>query len=177
VKGKQTNKRKKMHLIKTKILQKTLLILIPGFAALLATTANAQNLVALQGDLHQSVLVSQTCNGGVCNSVFQGSGTVNIMGPMTWTVNVTQDFNGYPCNTAVITEGTFVGATGSITIATPCGTVCPSATHSGAPSTLEGLWNVTGGTGAFSGIIGSGTIQGTNTGNGPNVHLSGIVVY
>src|SRR5262249_20042772 len=102
--------------MKTKILQKTLLTLIPGFAALLvATTANAQNLVALQGDLHQTTLVSQTCNGGVCDSVFEGSGTVNIMGPMTWTVHATQDFNGYPCNPTVV-ESTFVGATGSITI-------------------------------------------------------------
>ena len=67
--------------MKRKILQKTLLILIPGFAALLvATTTNAQNLVALQGDLNQSTLVSQTCNGGVCDFVFEGSGTVNIMG-------------------------------------------------------------------------------------------------
>jgi hypothetical protein len=163
--------------MKTKILQKTLLILIPGFAALLvATTANAQNLVALQGDLHQTTLVSQTCNGGVCDLVFKGSGTVNIMGPMTWTVHARQDFNGYPCNTAV-TESTFVGATGSITIADTCGTVCPSATHSGAPNTIESVWNVTGGTGAFSGIIGSGTYQGTISPKGPNVRLSGIVVY
>ena len=163
--------------MKTKILQKTLLILIPGFAALLvATTANAQNLVALQGDLHQSTLVSQTCNGGVCESVFEGSGAMNIMGPMTWTVHATQDFNGYPCNPTV-TVGTFVGATGSITITDTCGTVCPSATHSGGPYTIESVWNVTGGTGAFSGIIGSGTYQGTIGGNGPNVHLSGIVVY
>jgi len=164
--------------MKTKILQKTLLILIPGFAALLvSTTANAQNLVALQGDLNQSTLVSQTCNGGVCDFVFEGSGTVNIMGPITWTFHVTQDFNGYPCNAAVITEGTLVGATGSITIVSTCGTVCPSATHSGRPATIEGPWNVAGGTGAFSGIIGSGTNQGTITGNGPNVRLSGIVVY
>ena len=164
--------------MKAKILQKTLLILIPGFAALLvATTANAQNLVALQGDLHQTTLVSQTCNGGVCNSVFEGSGTVNIMGSITWTVYVTQDFNGYPCNPAVGTQYTLVGATGSITMADTCGTVCPSATKSGAPYTIETVWNVTGGTGAFSGIIGSGTNQGTITGNGPNSHLSGIVVY
>src|SRR5262249_62255816 len=104
--------------MKTKILQKTLLILIPGFAALLvATTANAQNLVALQGDLHQSRLVTQTCNGGVCDLVFEGRGTVNIMGPVTWTVNVTQDFNGYASHPAVGTPYTFLGATGSITSA------------------------------------------------------------
>jgi len=109
--------------------------------------------------------------------VFEGSGTVNIMGPITWTVNVTQDFNGYPCNPAVGTQYTLVGATGSITMADTCGAVCPSATKSGAPYTIETVWNVTGGTGAFSGIIGSGTNQGTITGNGPNLHLSGIVVY
>src|SRR5262249_57428923 len=97
--------------MKTKILQKTLLILIPGFAALLvATTANAQNVVALQGDLHQSVLVSQTCNGGMGNTVFGGSGTLNIMGAMTSTVNVTPDFNWYACNPAVGAPNTLVGA-------------------------------------------------------------------
>jgi hypothetical protein len=162
--------------MKTKILQKTLLILIPGFAALLvATTANAQNLVALQGNLHQTTLVSQTCNGGVCNSVFQGSGTVNIMGPMTWTNHVTQDFNPYPCNPA-LSDITMVGATGSITIS-DSSVVCPSATGHNSPYTIQGVWNVTGGSGQFSGIAGSGATQGTIGGQGPNVGLSGIVVY
>jgi hypothetical protein len=164
--------------MKTKILQKAFVILAAGFAALLAaTTANAQNLVAFEGNLQQSRLVSQSCNGGVCDYMFEGSGTVNIMGAITWTNHVIQDFNGYPCFPAVITEAVLVGATGSITLSDSCGTVCPSGTHSGAPYTIESVWNVTGGTGAFSGIIGSGTNQGTIGGNGPNVHLSGTVVY
>jgi hypothetical protein len=112
----------------------------------------------------------------VCDIVFEGSGAVNIMGPVTVTTHVVQDFNITPCNTA-LSEITMVGATGSITTTDTCGTVCPSATHSGAPYTIQTIWNVTSGTGQFSGITGSGTYQGTITGNGPNVKLSGIAVY
>ena len=163
--------------MKTKIIQKILVSLTAGFGVLLAiTTADAQNLRALEGNLHHTRLVSITCNGGVCDIVFEGSGTVNIMGPVTVTTHVVQDFNITPCNTGV-SEATLVGATGSITTADSCGMVCPSATHSGFPNTINTVWNVTGGTGEFSGITGSGTDQGTIAGNGPNVRLSGIVVY
>ena len=69
------------------------------------------------------------------------------------------------------------GDTGSITISDAAGWVRPSATRSGFPFTIGGIWNVTGGTGEFSGIIGSGADQGTIAGNGrPNVHLTEIVV-
>ena len=73
-------------------------------------------------------------------------GTVNIMGPVTVTIAVVQDFSGYPCD-PYTSEATFVGATGSITISDVAGWVCPSATHSGFPFTIQGVWNVTGGTG------------------------------
>jgi hypothetical protein len=162
--------------MKTKILQKTLLILIPGFAALLAaTTANAQNLVGLEGNLQQSRLVSQSCHDGVCDLVFEGSGTVNIMGPITYTAQGSEDFNGYPCSTTVA-EFTLVGATGSITIS-DTGVVCPSPTGHSVPYTIQTLWDVTSGTGQFSGIVGSGATEGIIGGQGPNVHLSGVVVY
>jgi hypothetical protein len=101
---------------------------------------------------------------------------VNIMGHVTWTAHTVQDFSGFPCNTATA-EITLVGATGSITISDSCGTVCPSATVNGAPFTIDSVWNVIGGTGQFSGIIGSGTNQGTIGGQGPNIRLSGIVVF
>jgi hypothetical protein len=162
--------------MKAKIIQKAFLTLTAGFAALLATTtAHAQSLVALSGIINQSTLVSQTCNGGVCTAVFEASGSVNIMGPVSWTITVVQDFNITPCNPAVAVA-TAVGATGSITTSDTCGMVCPSATHFGFPFTISDVFNVTG-TGQFSGITGSGTGQGTIAGNGPNVRLSGIVVY
>jgi hypothetical protein len=133
-----------------------------------ATTGHAQTLRAFNANAHQ--LTSQS------PGVFVGTGTVNIMGPVTVTIAVVQDFSGDPCD-PYTSEATFVGATGSITISDVAGWVCPSATHYGFPFTIQGVWNVTGGTGEFSGIIGSGADQGTIAGNGPNVSLSGIVVY
>ena len=140
-----------------------------------ATTAHAQNVVAFNATVNQLTLVSQVCNGSVCDLVFEGNGTVNIMGPVTVTIHVAQDFSGYPCLPAP-NEGTFVGATGSITVADTCGTVCPST---GRLYTIQGAWNVTGGTGEFSGIAGSGSGQGTINpeGHGPHVHLTGVVAY
>jgi len=136
-----------------------------------ATTAHAQRLRALEGNLHSSRLVSISCNGGVCEGVFEGSGTVNVMGPVTVTTHVVQDFNITPCNPGTA-DVTFVGATGTITYSYSCGSVCQ--TH---PATIAGVWTVTGGTGEFSGIVGGGSDQGTIAGNGPNVHSSGVVVY
>jgi hypothetical protein len=163
--------------MKTKIIQKLFVSLIAGFGAFLAaTTAHAQNLVAFDATSHQNTLVSIVCNGSVCDIVFEGTGTVNIMGPVTITTHVVQDGSGYPCNPGTA-ELTFVGASGSITTSYAAGWVCPSATRSGYPYTIQGVWSVTGGTGQFSGIIGSGSDQGTIGGNGPNLHSSGIVVY
>jgi hypothetical protein len=140
-----------------------------------ATTAHAQDVVAFSATTNPLTLVSEVCNGDVCDIVFEGTGTVNIMGPVTVTTHVVQDFSGYPCFPAP-NESTWVGATGSITISDTCGTVCPS---SGRPYTIQGAWNVTGGTGEFSGIAGSGSDQGTINpqGHGPTVHLTGVVLY
>ena len=92
--------------MKTKIIQKILVSLTAGFGAFLAiTTADAQTLWALEGNLHHSRLVSITCNGGVCDIVFEGSGTVNIMGPVTVTTHVVQDFSVPPCNTGCCKAG------------------------------------------------------------------------
>jgi hypothetical protein len=162
--------------MKTRILRNTLLSLGASLAAVLAPPTVDGQVVAFTGQLNRTTLVSQSCNGGVCNFVFQGSGAVNIMGAVTWTANIVQDFNITPCNTAV-GDITFVGTPGSITVSASCGTVCPSATHNGFPNTIEAVWNATGGTGQFSGITGSGIEQGTITGNGPIIHLNGVVVY
>ena len=142
-----------------------------------AKTAHAQSLVAFEATTHQLTGVSSVCNGDVCEFVFEGRGTVNIMGPVTVTIDVVQDLSGDPCD-PYTSEATFVGDTGSITLSDVAGWVCPSATHFGRPGTIQGVSTVTGGTGEFSGIIGAGADQGTFTGNGePNVHVTGIVVY
>jgi hypothetical protein len=165
--------------MKTKIIQKILVSLTAGFGALLAaTTAHAQSLVAFDATSHQNTIVSIVCNGDVCDIVFEGTGTVNIMGPVTVTSHVVQDMSGYPCDPGTA-EVTYVGASGSITTSYAAGWVCPSATRSGFPYTIQGVWSVTGGTGQFSGIIGSGADQGTINpeGHGPTVHSTGVVVY
>ena len=73
-----------------------------------ATTAHAQSLRAFEATAHQLTMVSSVCNGDVCEFVFEGRGTVNIMGPATVTVHVVQDFSGYPCD-PYTSEATFVG--------------------------------------------------------------------
>lgn len=92
--------------------------------------------------------------------MFEGSGSVNIMGRVSWTINVLQDFNITPCN-PTLAEAAAIGATGSITVSDTCGIVCPSATHFGVPFTISSVWNVTGGTGQFVGITGSGSTYAT----------------
>ena len=162
--------------MRTRILRNTLLSLGAALAAVLAPPTVDGQVVAFNAQLNRTSLVSQSCNGGVCNAVFEGSGSSNIMGAITWTANTVQDFNVTPCSTA-LADITLVGTTESITVSDSCGTVCPSPTGNGFPATIESVWNVTGGTGQFSGITGSGTNQGTITPNGPVVHLNGVVVY
>jgi len=165
--------------MKTTILRNRLLGLGAALAAVLAPlTAHSSSLVGFDAQLNHSRLVSETCNGGVCNLVFQGTGSSNIMGAVTWTAQGVQDFNTSPCFVANVTI-TLVGSAGSITVSPSCGIVCPSPTNDGAPYTIDGVWNVTGGSGSFSGITGSGSTQGTINPNfdRPVVHLSGVVVY
>jgi hypothetical protein len=147
--------------------------------ALLLTVSSAQ---PQEGTLGQSVFglnsgakLSETCNGGICTFVFQGTGTSNIMGRISWTATIVQDFNVTPCNTARA-EITLVGATGSIIVSDACGIVCPGV-GVGSPNTIQSVWNVTGGTGEFTGIAGSGTTQGTIDGPGPVVRLNGFLSF
>ena len=163
----------------SKVSTSIMAIVVTGLLALSgSTTARAQTIRAFNATTNQFTLVSEVCTGTVCDLVFEGNGTVNIMGPVTVTVHVAQDFSGYPCQPAP-NESTFVGATGSITVADTCGTVCLNATNSNLPATIQGAWNVTGGTGEFNGIVGGGSDQGTINpqGHGPHVHLTGVVVY
>jgi hypothetical protein len=141
-----------------------------------AAPALADDTVSFHAQVNQTSLVSQSCNLGVCNLGFEGSGAANIMGPFTLTNHVLQDFTVTPCN-PITGDHTLVGATGSITIA-DTGTVCRnSASPSGFPFTISSTWEITGGTGEFSGITGSGTSQGTIGGNGPVVHFTGSVSF
>jgi hypothetical protein len=139
-----------------------------------AAPAVAQETTVFQAQLTQASLVSVSCEAGVCVLVFQGSGAANIMGPITWTAQIVQDFTTSPCSEA-LAEITLVGATGSITVTDNAGFVCPSPSPSGG--FITSVWEVTGGTGEFSGISGSGTSRGPIGGGGPVVHLSGTVSF
>ena len=141
-----------------------------------AAPSLADESVSFRAQGNQISLVSQSCEAGVCDLVFQGAGAANIMGPFTITVHAVQDFTVAPCN-PFRAEYTLVGATGSIAIA-DVGTICPnSASPTGFPFTISGTWEITGGTGEFSGITGNGTSQGKIGGNGPVVHLSGALSF
>jgi hypothetical protein len=141
-----------------------------------AAPGQADETVSFHAQVSQTSLVSQSCGAGVCDLEFEGSGAANIMGPFTFTNHIVQDFTVIPCN-PITGEHTLVGATGSITIA-DAGTVCRnSASPSGFPFTISSTWEITGGTGEFSGITGSGTSQGTIGGNGPVVHFTGSVSF
>ena len=149
-------------------------------AAMLALAGAAPGLADESASFHaqvsQTSLVSQSCQAGICDLVFEGSGAANIMGPFTLTNNIVQDFTVTPCN-PITGEHMLVGATGSITIA-DAGIVCRnSASPSVLPFTIFSTWEITGGTGEFSEITGSGTSQGTIGGNGPVVHFTGSVSF
>jgi hypothetical protein len=137
--------------------------------------ALADETVAFQAEVNQSSLVSNDCEGGVCTTVFQGAGALNIMGPTEYTFVVVQDFNTTPCSEFAGVM-TFVGATGTITLS-DIGYVCPGSGPYSFPYTISSNWVLTAGTGEFEGITGSGTSQGVIGGNGPVVHYSGTVSY
>jgi hypothetical protein len=107
---------------------------------------------------------------------FEASAAANIMGPVSWTINVVQESLPPPC-TKPTSEITLVGATGTITLSTS-DVICPSPTPFGFPFLGSGDWVITGGTGEFSGITGSGTGRVVILPNGKStVHFSGIVSY
>jgi hypothetical protein len=168
-KAKTTERNTKQMKTTSKISTLIMAIAVTGMLAFGgATTGHAQTLRAFNATVNQITSPSP--------GVFVGNGTVNIMGPVTVTIVVAQDFSGEPCD-PYTAELTFVGATGTITTSDVAGWVCPSATRSGFPFTIQGVWNVTGGTGEFSGITGNGADEGTIAGNGPHIHLTGVVVY
>jgi hypothetical protein len=138
-----------------------------------AAPALADETVLFQAQVNQLNLISSSCEAGVCDIAFEGSGGANIIGPIAFSIVLVQDFTVLPCNPSG--QITFIGATGSITLADR-GTVCDNtANPSLLPNTISSGWEITGGTGDFSGITGSGTSEGTSGGNGPVVHFTGSV--
>jgi len=146
------------------------------FVLIGTASAFAEETVAFEATFNQSELISiDDCSNGVCSVVFQGRGAANIMGSMTWTFDFVQDFNITPCSpaTGVIT---LKGESGTITLSDTA-FVCLGPSPSTFPNVISSSWAITGGTGEFEGITGSGTSQGVIGGNGPVVHYSGTVSY
>ena len=115
---------------------------------------------------HQLTAVSSVCNGDVREVVFVGRGTVNVVGPSNgdyccWR-RTSAAIPATPTRQRPLSSGP-VGPSQSPT--RPDGSA--QARHAMvSPDTIQGVWNVTGGTGQFSGIIGSGADQGTIAGQG-----------
>lgn len=134
------------------------------------------SLVEFEAQFYDGSLTSVVCNQGVCDLEFAGSGVANIMGQVTFTNHVVEDFTSGPCNDAPA-EIVITGATGSISLADVTGSVCPNPSGMPTMGFISAHWEVTGGTGEFEGIEGSGISRGPIGGNGPAVHLSGTVSY
>ena len=170
-------------MLPTKILTKvatimTILIMSLNVQPALAAPSNANaanTTVAFQAAVNQSQLISQACEDGVCAVVSQGFGAANIMGPVSFTFDFVQDLNITPCSpfSGVMT---FEGESGTITFS-HTGFVCLGSSPFGFPASISSNWVITGGTGEFEGITGSGTSQGVIGGDGPIVHFSGTVLY
>src|SRR4051812_34342466 len=125
-----------------------------GLVALVVASASAaaDDTVRFEAQVNQVNQLSNSCQARVCDIVFEGSGGANRMGRITFTIAVVQDFNIRPCN-PYTGRVTFTGASGSITLSDQ-GTVCGQPA---GPPTISSDWHVTGGTGEFQGITGSGT--------------------
>lgn len=157
--------------------------LMPIIALLLALAPRtapvlAQETLVFQAQSNQPILVSTDCPegvDGVCFN-FEASGAANIMGPVTWTIHVVQESFPVPC-TDDTAEITLVGATGSIKLLAS-DTVCAGPSPLGFPFFGSGVWQITGGTGEFEGITGSGTGQVVIQPNGKHTtHLSGTASH
>jgi hypothetical protein len=141
-----------------------------------ATPVFAQQTREFEAEMHHFSAPQGPCVNGVCNYVTCGVGFTNLMGPVTVTVVFTWDFNTTPCSTLDPMVWTLVGTTGSITISAS-GVFCEPRGLDTFPQYFSAVGVVTGGTGEFSGITGSVTIQGPAGGRGPVVHMSGTVSY
>ena len=131
--------------------------------------------VPFQAEANRSSLEHISCDAGVCIIDASGTGAANIMGPITWTSHIVEDFTVTPCDTAPAVV-TLTGETGSITLEDSDGTVCPISRIQPF-GFISASWEITGGTGEFSGISGNGTSYGPTAGAGPVVHLRGVVSY
>ena len=173
--------KEKLAMIPHKLIRlQTRLIAIAAAAVLMAfgtaTPVLAQQTRDFEAELHHFSAPAGPCENGVCNFVTYGYGFTNLMGSVTVTVVLTWDFNTTPCFTLDPMVWTLVGATGSVTISAS-GVFCEPRGLDTFPQYVSAVGVVTGGTGEFSGITGSVTIQGPAGGQGPIVHMSGTVSY
>jgi len=175
--------KEKLAIIPHKLIRlQTRLIALAAAAVLMvfgtATPLFAQQTREFEAEMHHFSAPVGPCVNGVCNYVTFGDGFTNLMGSVTVTVVFTWDFNTTPCSTLDPMEWTLVGATGSITISAS-GVICAPRGLDNFPQSFSGVGVITGGTGEFTGITGSVTIQGplTGHGRGPVVHMSGTVSY
>lgn len=133
--------------------------------------------VVFQAELSRTNPVSVSCSLGICDIVGQGTGAANLMGPVTYATHIVQDFTTSPCQQALV-ELTLIGATGTIDIADVEGSVCAiPGPHEASVTFISSRWQVVGGTGQFAGISGSGHNRGPIGGQGPVVHIEGVVSY
>lgn len=165
-------------LTKAATVMTVLIMTLSSIQSALAAPSNdnpANPTVVFQAEVNQTEFVSSECEADVCHNVAQGFGAANIMGSVSFTFDFVQDFNITPCSpfSGVMT---FEGESGTITLS-DTGFVCLGSSPFGFPAVISSNWVITGGTGEFEGITGSGTSQGVIGGNGPVVHYSGTVSY
>jgi len=128
--------------------------------------------------------------GGQCTTTFVGAGTADHLGEMTFTSSLTADwsqFSGSPepgfCAPVPVGEATFTAASnsknpkGSLKL-TIVGTVCEGGpTGTDAPLLLAGTYEIVGGTNNFAAATGTGTVDGSVTGEAASFTANGTIVF
>jgi hypothetical protein len=128
--------------------------------------------------------------GGQCTTTFVGSGTADHLGDMTFTSSLTADwsqFSGSPetgfCAPISAGEARIVASAnskklkGSLDL-TIVGTVCEDGpTGPDVPLLLSGTYEITGGTVKDLAATGTGTVEGSLTGETASLTLNGTIVY
>jgi len=102
----------------------------------------------------------------------EGAGVSRLLGPILATGTVVQTLVPDACDPA-IGQFTFYVEGGTIEIWSE-ELVCPP------PAKITGMWFVTGGTGAFAGVTGSGTSSGVGSRSGHDpvtIHYKGLLSY
>lgn len=115
-------------------------------------------------------------SGGKCTTRFGGTGNASHLGLVAYESSFTSDWSQVfsndegnlcaPVNGVVtLTREQGKKGKGSVVL-TVEGSVCQSNANPGYPLLLDGVYEVTGGTGAFKGATGEGTASGSVAGSG-----------